>query len=78
MEDGEEEEEEKGAPSVSEPCAKLPVFDRCLSGLEIRIEKGALANLDEERLKEDIKKWAHAVAVYASMVADFLSFGRLD
>ncbi|KAL4194477.1 hypothetical protein AMTRI_Chr05g68880 [Amborella trichopoda] len=60
------------------PCTNMPEFERCRSGLGIRIEKGGLENSDAERLKEDIKKWAHAVAVYARMVADFLSLGRED
>ncbi|WOK99229.1 hypothetical protein Cni_G07941 [Canna indica] len=46
-------------------------FDGCFSGLELAMEAGPLKELDPEKLKNEIKRWAKAVVAYARQ----LSFG---
>ncbi|KAG6507457.1 uncharacterized protein LOC121983035 [Zingiber officinale] len=48
------------------------VYERCVSGLEFALEAGRpLRELDPEKIKEEIKRWAKAVVAYARQ----LSFG---
>lgn len=48
------------------------VYERCVSGLELALEAGRpLTELDPEKIKEEIKRWAKAVVAYARQ----LSFG---
>lgn len=54
--------------------SKRARFDRCFSGLEFKIESGPLKELDPEKLKKEIKRWAKAVVAYARQLSG--SFGR--
>ncbi|XP_074575736.1 uncharacterized protein LOC141832147 [Curcuma longa] len=48
------------------------VYERCVSGLELALEAGRpLRELDPEKIKEEIMRWAKAVVAYARQ----LSFG---
>lgn len=50
-------------------------FDRCFSFMEISIEPGtsSLKDLDSNKFKEEIKRWAKAVVAYARQVSGRLS-----
>ncbi|KAK3151015.1 hypothetical protein QOZ80_3AG0240570 [Eleusine coracana subsp. coracana] len=69
----EEGGEERGGGSRDHDDGKKkePRFDRCFSGLELRIGPGPLRDRDAGRLKLQIMKWAKAVVSYARQ----LSFG---
>ncbi|XP_042492254.1 uncharacterized protein LOC122071868 [Macadamia integrifolia] len=57
--------------------AKRQRFDRCFSFMEINIESGkSLKELDTEKLKTEIKKWAKAVVRYARQVSGHLAGSR--
>ncbi|KAF9606752.1 hypothetical protein IFM89_028128 [Coptis chinensis] len=50
--------------------AKSCYVDECFSSVEtIKIGNGPLENLDSEKLKMEIKKWAKAVVSYARQVS---------
>lgn len=52
--------------------SSVSVYERCVSGLELALEAGRpLRELDPEKIKEEIKRWAKAVVAYARQ----LSFG---
>ncbi|KAK9280733.1 hypothetical protein L1049_003621 [Liquidambar formosana] len=57
--------------------AKRGRFDRCYSFMEISIEPGPLKDLDSNKLKTQIKRWAKAVVAYARQVSGRLGSGRL-
>ncbi|KAI4329177.1 hypothetical protein L6164_021469 [Bauhinia variegata] len=53
-----------------EKTAKRGRFDRCFSFDEISIEPGKkLKKMDSKKLKDEIKRWAKAVGVYARLVS---------
>lgn len=68
---GQEEGGERGDGSRDHDGKKEPRFDRCFSGLELRIGPGPLKDIDAGRLKVQIVKWVKAVVSYARQ----LSFG---
>ncbi|KAJ0986487.1 hypothetical protein J5N97_004843 [Dioscorea zingiberensis] len=45
--------------------SKRARFDRCFSGLEFKMEAKPLIELDSDKLKNEIKRWAKAVVRYA-------------
>ncbi|KAF8400965.1 hypothetical protein HHK36_014268 [Tetracentron sinense] len=51
--------------------AKRRRFDRCYSCLEIKIEPGSLEDLNSDKLKMEIKKWAKAVVAYARQFGEY-------
>ncbi|KAJ8465525.1 hypothetical protein OPV22_028077 [Ensete ventricosum] len=51
-----------------------PRYERWLSGLELAMEAGPLKDLDPEKLRNEIRRWAKAVVAYARQ----LSFGAVD
>ncbi|KAG1346398.1 hypothetical protein COCNU_06G002270 [Cocos nucifera] len=50
-------------------CSKRARFDRCFSGLEFKMDSGPLKELDPEKLKKEIKRWAKAVVAYARQLS---------
>lgn len=60
------------ASAENEKRAKPERFDHCFSGLQISIpiEAGGLKNIDADKLKAEIKRWAKAVVAYARQVSD--------
>ncbi|KAG1367696.1 putative exocyst complex component EXO70B1 [Cocos nucifera] len=71
---------ESGAKALARPAeeavaggsgsrTKRARFDRCFSGLEIKMEPGPLKELDPEKLKSEIKRWAKAVVAYARQLS---------
>lgn len=67
-----DEEPVRGTGAESAKRAKPEPFDRCFSGLQISIpiEAGGLKDLDPDKLKAEIKRWAKAVVAYARQVSD--------
>lgn len=63
------------ASAENEKRAKPERFDHCFSGLQISIpiEAGGLKNIDADKLKAEIKRWAKAVVAYARQVSDRFS-----
>ncbi|XXG64274.1 hypothetical protein AAC387_Pa05g2269 [Persea americana] len=59
-----------GAAGTTKPEPER--FDHCFSGLQISIpiEAGGLKNIDGDKLKAEIKRWAKAVVAYARQVSD--------
>ena len=53
--------------------SKRAHFDRCFSGLEFKMDSGPLKELDPDKLKKEIKRWAKAVVAYARQLSG--SFG---
>ncbi|VVA24273.1 PREDICTED: PHAVU_010G142400g [Prunus dulcis] len=50
--------------------AKRRRFDRCFSFMEISTEQGkSLKDMDSEKLKSGIRRWAKAVVAYARQVS---------
>lgn len=50
--------------------AKRGSFDRCFSFMEISTEPGkSLKDMDSEKLKSGIRRWAKAVVAYARQVS---------
>ncbi|XP_020098792.1 uncharacterized protein LOC109717421 [Ananas comosus] len=58
-------------PDADSGGGKQARFDRCFSGLDFAMDAGPLKDLDPEKLKKEIKRWAKAVVAYARQ----LSFG---
>ncbi|EEF46307.1 conserved hypothetical protein [Ricinus communis] len=58
--------------------AKRRPFARCFSSVEIYVEPGtkSLKNLDSNKFKEEIKRWAKAVVAYARQVSDRFGSSR--
>ncbi|KAJ7951665.1 2,3-bisphosphoglycerate-dependent phosphoglycerate mutase [Quillaja saponaria] len=51
--------------------AKRSRYDRCFSFMEISVEPGKqLKEMDSNKLKNEIKRWAKAVVAYARQVSD--------
>jgi hypothetical protein len=48
---------------------KRPRFDRCFTGLDIKLGKGPLKDMDSDKLKRDIRRWAKAVVAYARQLS---------
>ena len=44
-------------------------FDRCFSSLEFKMEAKPLKELDPEKLKKEIRRWAKAVVAYARQLS---------
>ncbi|XP_030464515.1 uncharacterized protein LOC115683982 [Syzygium oleosum] len=63
-----------GASNDAAVVAKRRRTDRCFSFMEINIEKPAgstsLKDVDSNKLKAEIKRWAKAVVRYARQVSD--------
>lgn len=56
--------------------SKRNKYNRCFSFMEVSIEPGkTLKEIDSNKLKNEIKRWAKAVATYARQVSD--RFGSL-
>ncbi|KAJ9692137.1 hypothetical protein PVL29_011287 [Vitis rotundifolia] len=56
--------------------AKRRRFDHCFSFMEISMEPGSsLKDMDSNKLKAEIKRWAKAVVTYARQHADETSSG---
>uniref|UniRef100_A0A5K1E5N8 Uncharacterized protein n=1 Tax=Nymphaea colorata TaxID=210225 RepID=A0A5K1E5N8_9MAGN len=70
----EEKKEAGGAESALTNNVKK--FDRCFSGLDLTIEAGSLRDVDSDKLKNGIKKWARAVVAYARQVSGYLTSPR--
>lgn len=50
--------------------AKRRRFDHCFSFMEISMEPGSsLKDMDSNKLKTEIKRWAKAVVIYARQVS---------
>ena len=62
----------RGGGGAAAGTAKPERFDHCFSGLQISIpiEAGGLKNIDADKLKAEIKRWAKAVVAYARQVSD--------
>lgn len=59
-----------GAGEGAAVAAKRRRFDRCFSFMEVSVEPGkSLKEMDSEKLKAGIKRWAKAVAAYARQVS---------
>ena len=67
----EDNKPEKGDSGYNDVDAKRRRFDRCFSFMEISIEPGSssLKDLDSDKLKTEIKRWAKAVVAYARQVS---------
>lgn len=51
------------------PSKRRP-FDRCFSSVEVSMEPGKqLKDMDSNKLKDEIKRWAKAVVAYARQVS---------
>ncbi|KAJ1284129.1 hypothetical protein BS78_03G180900 [Paspalum vaginatum] len=44
-------------------------YDRCLPGMELRIGPGPLKDVDAEKLKGQIRRWAKAVVAFARQIS---------
>lgn len=55
---------------------KRAKFNRCFSGLEFKMEAKPLKELDSEKLKNEIKRWAKAVVKYARQISGSFGSGR--
>lgn len=44
-------------------------FDRCFTGLDIKLGKGPLKEMDPDKLKREIQRWAKAVVAYARQLS---------
>ncbi|MQM00851.1 hypothetical protein Taro_033587 [Colocasia esculenta] len=51
----------------------VAAFGRCFSGLEVAMEGAPLKELDPEKLKNEIKRWAKAVVAYARQLSGSLA-----
>lgn len=62
---------EKGAGNSTADLvpAKRARFDRCFTGLDIKLGKGPLKDMDSDKLKRDIRRWAKAVVAYARQLS---------
>ncbi|CAN6441500.1 unnamed protein product [Victoria cruziana] len=71
-------DEEKKEVERAERAATNNVkkFDRRFSGLELTIEAGSLKDMDPDKLKNGIKRWARAVASYARQVSGYFTSPR--
>ncbi|KAJ3701970.1 hypothetical protein LUZ61_005675 [Rhynchospora tenuis] len=49
--------------------AKPARFDRCFTGLDIKLGKGPLKDMDPDKLKREIQRWAKAVVAYARQLS---------
>ncbi|KAH0452575.1 hypothetical protein IEQ34_019874 [Dendrobium chrysotoxum] len=58
-----EEEAEENGDKV-----KKPRYDRCLTGLDLKLDR-PIRELDPEKLKNEIRRWARAVARYARQLS---------
>ncbi|KAI0493620.1 hypothetical protein KFK09_023750 [Dendrobium nobile] len=58
-EEGAEEKEDKG---------KKARYDRCLTGLDLKLDR-PIRDLDPEKLKNEIRRWARVVARYARQLS---------
>nr|XP_010924942.1 uncharacterized protein LOC105047629 [Elaeis guineensis] len=67
---------EEAVVGGSDSRSKRARFDRCFSGLEIKIEPGPLKELDPEKLKNEIKRWAKAVVAYARQLSSKFGSSR--
>ncbi|KAJ1390966.1 hypothetical protein SESBI_37068 [Sesbania bispinosa] len=51
-------------------AAKRMRFDRCFSSVEVSLEPGKqLKDMDSNKLKAELKRWAKAVVAYARQVS---------
>lgn len=56
--------------AVEREVAKRGRFDRCFSFMEISVEPGkSVKDMDSNKLKAEIKRWAKAVVAYARQVS---------
>ncbi|PRQ51249.1 hypothetical protein RchiOBHm_Chr2g0142321 [Rosa chinensis] len=59
-----------GAGKGAAVTAKRGRYGRCFSFMEVSLEPGkSLKEMDSEKLKAGIKRWAKAVAAYARQVS---------
>ncbi|RRT82967.1 hypothetical protein B296_00002369 [Ensete ventricosum] len=49
--------------------SKIVISEQCFSTLELVVEAGTLKDLDPEKLKNEIKRWAKAVVAYAHQLS---------
>ena len=57
--------------------AKRRRFDRCFSSVEVSLEPGKqLKDMDSNKLKDEIKRWAKAVVAYARQVSGHFGSSR--
>ncbi|KAJ0971386.1 hypothetical protein J5N97_019345 [Dioscorea zingiberensis] len=50
-------------------ASKRACLDRCFAALELKIETESLVDLDSEKMKNEIKRWAKAVVRYACQLS---------
>lgn len=63
--------EEAKRPRRHDSARKRRSFDLCFSSPELPLERGkSLKEMDSEKLKTGIRKWAKAVVAYARQVSD--------
>ncbi|CAN6573434.1 unnamed protein product [Malus baccata var. baccata] len=68
---------EAGKSSGDVVAAKRTRFDRCFSFMEVSTEPGkSLKEMDSEKLKSGIRRWAKAVVAYARQVSDRFGSSR--
>ncbi|KAF3339720.1 hypothetical protein FCM35_KLT15491 [Carex littledalei] len=67
--DHEAGEKVAGNSTVDVAPEKQDRFDRCFTGLDIKLGKGPLKDMDPDKLKREIQRWAKAVVAYARQLS---------
>lgn len=65
-----------GCENKKQATAKAKPLDRCLSSIHriaLPVVEGGLTDIDSEKLKAEIKRWAKAVVAYARQASDHFS-----
>ncbi|KAG0491611.1 hypothetical protein HPP92_005009 [Vanilla planifolia] len=69
---GRSREQEEGEDEDEQEKGKKARFGRCFTVLDLKIDR-LLRELNSEKLKEDIRRWARAVVRYARQLSRTLS-----